>query len=276
MKYVTLNTGTKMPMLGYGVFKIDDNQAGDAVKTAIAAGYRSIDTAAIYGNEKAVGQAIKESDVPREEIFLTTKLWNENMRIGNYEDAFEESLNNLDVDYVDLYLIHWPVKDKYVDSWLAMEKIFKSGRAKAIGVSNFMPHHIDDVIKAGTIVPALNQYEMHPYLARKEVLTHCKKLGITPQSWGPLGGSNPENKDLLLDNPVLKKIADKYAKSTAQVILRWNIDIGVVCIPKSVTPSRIKANFDVFDFELTPDEVATIDGLNKDTRFGANPDNFDF
>jgi len=277
MQYVKLNTGAKMPMLGYGVFKIDDGQAGvDAVKTAIETGYRSIDTAAIYGNEKAVGQAIKESGVPREEIFLTTKLWNENMRIGNYEEAFEQSLSDLGVDYVDLYLIHWPVKGKYVDSWLAMEKMFKSGRAKAIGVSNFMPHHMDDIIKAGTVVPALNQYEMHPLLTQKDVLAHCKKLGIIPQSWGPLGGSHPENKESLLDNPALVKIAEKYKKSTAQVILRWNIDIGVVCIPKSVTPSRIKANFDVFDFALTPEEVAAIDGLDKNKRFGAHPDNFNF
>jgi len=277
MKYVALNNGVKMPMLGYGVFKIDDDQSGvEAVKTAIEAGYRSIDTAAIYGNEKAVGQAIKECGVPREEIFLTTKLWNEAMRVGNQVESFEQSLADLGVDYVDLYLVHWPVRGHYVDTWLAMEKIYKSGKAKAIGVSNFLPHHIDDIAKVWSVVPALNQYEMHPLLTRKPLLAHCKKHGIVSQSWGPLGGSDPDNKVSLLDNPVIAKIAEKYGKSPAQVILRWNIDIGVVCIPKSITPSRIKANIDVFDFALTGEDIAVIDGLNKDARFGPDPDTFDF
>ena len=280
MEYVKLNTGAKMPILGYGVFKIEDSQVGvDAVKTAIDAGYRSIDTAAIYHNEKSVGQAIKESGVKREEIFLTTKLWNEVMRTGCPEEAFDKSLKELGVDYVDLYLVHWPVKDCYADAWLALEKIYKSGRARAIGVSNFHPHHLDDISKVWSVVPALNQFEMNPLLSQKPLIAHCKKYGIIPQSWGPLGGSNPDNKDKkenLLDNPVLVRIAEKYGKSTAQVILRWNIDLGVVCIPKSITPSRIKANIDVFDFALTPEEIAAIDGLNQDKRFGPDPDDFNF
>jgi len=279
MNYVTLNTGAKMPILGYGVFKIDDNQAGiDIVKEAINVGYRSIDTAAIYGNEKAVGQAIKQSGVKREDIFLTTKLWNEDIRQGTADAAIDKSLSDMGVDYVDLYLIHWPVKNHYVDAWLAMEKIYKSGKAKAIGISNFMPNHIEDISKVWSVVPALNQYEMHPHLTRKPLLELCKKHGIVPQSWGPLGGTRPgnEEKDNLLANPVLVKIAEKYGKSTAQVILRWNIDLGVVCIPKSVTPSRIKDNFDLFDFSLTADEVAAIDALDTDTRFGPDPNNFDF
>jgi len=279
MEYVTLNTGAKMPMLGYGVFKIEDSQAGvDAVKLALDAGYRSIDTASIYGNEKAVGQAIKESGIKREDIFLTTKLWNEDMRTKNAENAFAQSLSDLGVDYVDLYLIHWPVKGHYVDAWLALEKIYKSGKAKAIGVSNFEPHHLDDISKVWSVVPALNQYEMHPHLTQKPLLAHCKKYGIIPQSWSPLGGTRPGNqeRESLLENPVLVKIAEKYGKSTAQVILRWNIELGIVCIPKSITPSRIKANIDIFNFSLAPSEVAAIDGLNKDTRFGSHPDNFDF
>ena len=277
MQYATLNNGIKMPMLGYGVFKVEDGQEGvNAVKTALSTGYRSIDTAAIYGNEKAVGQGIKESGVKREDIFLTTKLWNEVQRTGDPEEAFAQSLADLGVDYVDLYLIHWPVKGKYVDSWLAMEKIYKSGRAKAIGVSNFQPHHLEEISKMWDIVPAINQFELHPLLTQKPLLECCKSYGITPQSWGPLGGSNPENKESLLENKSLTEIADKYGKSAAQVILRWNIDLGIVCIPKSVTPSRIKVNFDIFDFALTPEEIALIDGLNKNQRFGADPDNFDF
>ena len=278
MKYVTLNNGVKMPMLGYGVFKVEDGQVGvDAAKTALATGYRSIDTAAIYGNEKAVGQAIKESGIKREEIFLTTKLWNEVQRTGDPEAAFAQSLEDLGVDYVDLYLIHWPVKGRYVDSWLAMERIYKSGKAKAIGVSNFQKHHLDDIGKMWSVVPAINQFEMYPRFTQKPLIEHCKKYGITPQSWGPLGGTRTDDvKEGLLDDSTLVKIAAKYNKSTAQVILRWNIDIGVVCIPKSVTPGRIKANFDIFDFALTPQEIAAIDGLNRDKRLGADPDNFDF
>jgi len=277
MKYVTLNNGVKMPILGYGVFRVEDDQSGvDAVKAALETGYRSIDTAAIYGNEKSVGRAIKESGIKREDIFLTTKLWNEVQRTGDPEEAFAQSLEALGVDYVDLYLIHWPVKPQYINSWLAMEKIYKSGRARAIGVSNFQTHHLEDIKEVWSVVPALNQFEMHPLLTQKPLINYCTNLGIAPQSWGPLGGSKPENKENLLDNKVLVKIAEKYGKSTAQVILRWNIDIGVVCIPKSITPSRIKANFDVFDFELTPEEIAAIDKLNQDNRFGGDPDKFNF
>ena len=278
MQYANLNNGIKMPMLGYGVFKIEDGPAGaDIIKTALATGYRSIDTAAIYGNEKAVGQAIKESGIKREDIFLTTKLWNEVQRTGDVETAFAQSLDDLGVDYVDLYLIHWPVKGRYVDSWLALEKIYQSGRARAIGVSNFLEHHIDDISKVWSVVPAVNQIELYPRLTQKPLLKHCKKYGITPQSWGPLGGTRPADvKEGLLEDSTLVKIAEKYNKSTAQVILRWNIDLGIVCIPKSVTPSRIKANFDIFDFALTPEEIAAIDGLNQDKRLGAHPDNFDF
>ena len=277
MQYVTLNNGVKVPILGYGVFLVEEGQnAVDVIKAAIETGYRHIDTAAVYGNEKSVGRAIKESGVKREDIFLTTKLWNDVQRTGDPEVAFAQSLENLETDYVDLYLIHWPVKEKYVDTWLAMEKIYKSGRAKAIGVSNFHKHHIEDIEKVWDIVPAMNQIELHPMLTQKPLLEVCKKYGIAPQSWSPLGGSKPGNKENLLENKVLVNIAKKYGKSPAQVILRWNIDLGIVCIPKSVTPSRIKENFDIFDFTLTAEDIAAIDGINSDHRFGAHPDNFTF
>ena len=279
MEYVKLNNGLEMPMLGFGSFRVEDGRdAVDAVKAALAAGYRSIDTAAVYGNEKSIGIAIKESGVPREEIFLTTKLWNEVQRTGNAEEAFEQSLKDLGTDYVDLYLIHWPVKEKYVESWLTLEKIYKSGRAKAIGVSNFKEHHLEDIRKVWSVVPAVNQVELHPFLTQKPLLEYCKNLNIAPQSWGPLGGTLGRYgvRESLLENDVIKSIGAKYGKTAAQVILRWNIDSGIVAIPKSTTPGRIKENIDIFDFSLTKDEIEAIDSLNKDQRVGSDPDTFDF
>jgi len=268
-----------MPMLGFGVFLVDDGAVCvDSVKTALNAGYRHIDTAKIYGNEKSVGKAIKESGIPREEIFLTTKLWNEDQRSGTVEEAFSQSLADLDTDYVDLYLIHWPVKDCYVDSWLALEKIYKSGRAKSIGVSNFLPHHIDDIKKVWSVVPVMNQFEMHPMMTQKTLIKFCFDNDIVPESWSPLGGTKCKDdvRTNLLENDVLKSIGSKYNKSAAQVILRWNIDLGVVVIPKSSTPERIKANIDIFDFELTPGDITAIDALNRDHRVGPHPDNVNF
>ena len=280
MKYVKLNNGIEMPMLGFGVFKVEDGQESiDSIKCALEAGYRSIDTATIYGNEKSVGAAIKQSGVPRKDIFLTTKLWNEVQRTGDVEEAFAQSLKDLDTDYVDLYLIHWPVKGRFVDSWIALEKIYKSGRAKAIGISNFHEHHIEDIKKVWSVVPAMNQIEMHPWLTQKPLIKFCNSLDIVPESWSPLGGTAWQDgkvRENLLENEVIKAIGDKYGKSTAQVILRWNIDLGVVTIPKSVTPSRIRDNINIFDFSLTPDEITAIDALNKDQRVGPNPDDFNF
>jgi len=280
MKYMKLNNGLEMPMLGYGVFKVEEGKEGvDCVKTAIEAGYRSIDTAAAYGNEKSVGLGIKESGVPRKEIFITTKLWNEVQRTGNVEKAFEESLNNLGTDYVDLYLIHWPVKGRFVDSWLELEKIYKSGRAKAIGISNFHACHIEDIKKVWSVVPAMNQIELHPRLTQKPLLELCRKENIAPESWSPLGGtiwSDGGLRDSLLENEVLKSIGEKHGKSAAQVILRWNIQLDIVTIPKSVTPSRIKDNINIFDFSLSADEIAAIDALNQDKRVGPDPENFNF
>ena len=279
MEYEKLNNGLKMPMLGFGVFKVEEGQeAVDTIKVALEAGYRSIDTATIYGNEKSVGIAMKESGVPRGEIFLTTKLWNEVQRTGDPEEAINQSLKDLGTDYVDLYLIHWPVKDRYVDTWLAMEKIYKSGRAKAIGISNFQQHHIEDIKKVWSVVPAVNQIEIHPNLTQKPLIEFCRISSIIPQSWSPLGGTAGKDgiRDSLLENKTLKAIGARYGKSAAQVILRWNIDLGIITIPKSVTPSRIRDNINIFDFTLAPDEIAAIDALNKDQRVGPDPDNFDF
>jgi len=278
MKYATLNNGIKMPMLGFGVFRVEDSrECISAVKEAIAAGYRSIDTAAIYGNEKSVGTAIKESGVPREELFITTKVWNEVQRTGDVETAFQNSLVDLGIDYLDLYLIHWPVKGRYVDTWLALEKIYNSGRAKAIGISNFQIHHIEDIKKVWTVVPAMNQIELHPRLTQKPLIEFCRKNDIIPESWSPLGGSMPgEVKSKIIEEPILASIGKKYNKTPAHVILRWNIDLGIVTIPKSITPERIRENLDIFDFELTAEDIAAIDALNTNQRVGPDPDNFSF
>lgn len=273
MKYIKTNNDLSVPMLGLGVFKVQEgNQCVEAVKYALQIGYRHIDTASIYGNEESVGVAIKESGIPREEIFLTTKVWNEVQRTGVVENALNESLKLLGTDYVDLYLVHWPVPGKYVDTWLQLEKIYKSGRVKSIGVSNFHTHHLEDLRKVWSVVPVMNQIELHPDLSQKTIIDYCKEHGIIPQAWSPLGAA----KNTLLENPLLISIGKKYGKTPAQVILRWNIDCGVVTIPKSVTPSRIKENISIFDFELTQEEVTQIDGLNKNKRTGADPDNFSF
>ena len=273
MEKITLNNGTQMPMLGFGVFRMEDGKDSvEVIKEALKVGYRHIDTAAIYGNEESVGIAIKESGIPREELFITTKLWNEVQRSGDIEAAFAESLQKLGTDYVDMYLVHWPVPGKYVDAYLALEKIYKSGRAKAIGVSNFHPHHLDEIKKVWSVVPAVNQVELHPELTQKPLLKRCHEEGIVITSWSPLGAA----KNGLLTKPTLVHIAKKYNKTPAQIILRWNIDLGIITIPKSATPSRIAENFDIFDFKLTEEEIQHIDDLNKDARVGSDPDNFSF
>lgn len=267
----TLHNGVKMPWLGLGVFQVQEGQeVMDSVKAAIKAGYRSIDTAAIYKNEEGVGQAIKECGVPREELFITTKLWNSEQGYESTLQAYEESMEKLGLDYLDLYLIHWPVpaKGKYKETWKAFEKLYKEGRVRAIGVSNFQVHHLEDLMKDAEIKPMVNQVEYHPRLTQAELLTYCKNNHIQLEAWSPLmqGG--------LLDNPMLQEIAEKYNKSTAQVILRWDLQNGVVTIPKSIKEHRIIENADVFDFELTSEEMAQIHALNKNERIGPNPDDF--
>ena len=279
MKHVKLNNGVEMPMLGYGAFLVQEgSECVQAIKCALESGYRHIDTAAGYNNEDSVGIAIKKSGIPREEIFVTTKLPNSAQRSNEVQQSFAQSLEKLGTDYVDLYIIHWPVKEHFVDSWLELEKIYISGKARAIGVSNFNEHHLEDIKKVWSIVPALNQIELHPRLTQKPLLKFCGNLGITIESWSPLGGHWESGgfKDSLLENEVLLSIGKKYSKTPAQVILRWNIELGIVAIPKSVTPKRIKENINIFDFTLTAEEVQTIDALNKNQRVGPDPDNFNF
>ena len=279
MKHVKLNNGVDMPMLGYGAFLVKEgSECVEAIKCALESGYRHIDTAAAYKNEDSVGAAIRESGIPREEVFITTKLPNSAQRSNEVQQSFAQSLEKLGTDYVDLYIIHWPVKEHFVDSWLELEEIYKSGKTRAIGVSNFNEHHLEDIRKVWRVVPALNQVELHPRLTQKPLLKFCRDLGVTVESWSPLGGHWDSGglKDNLLENEVLLSIGKKYGKTPAQVILRWNVELGIVAIPKSVTPERIKQNFDIFDFSLTEEDVLAIDALNKNQRGGPDPDNFDF
>ncbi|WP_217506407.1 aldo/keto reductase [Paenibacillus xylanilyticus] len=267
----TLYNGVKMPWLGFGVFKVKDGEeVVEAVKTAIQAGYRSIDTAKAYNNETGVAQGIRESGVAREDLFITTKVWNSDQGYESTLAAFEASMERLELEYLDLYLIHWPVKGKYKDTWRALEKLHREGRIRAIGVSNFQIHHLEDLMTDATIKPAVNQVELHPLLIQSELRDYCSKHQIQIEAWSPLGQGN------LLEHPLLNEIAAKYGKSPAQVILRWDLQNGIVTIPKSVTPQRIRENADLYDFELTADEVEQINGLNENKRFGSDPDNFNF
>jgi methylglyoxal/glyoxal reductase len=267
----TLHNGVKMPWVGLGVFKVNEGEeVVQSVKAAIKNGYISIDTAAIYKNEEGVGQAIKESGIPREELFITTKLWNAEQGYESTLEAFETSLNKLGLDYLDLYLIHWPGKNKYKETWKAFEKLYKEGRVRAIGVSNFQVHHLEDLISSAEIKPMVNQVEFHPHLTQKELLSYCKKEGIQLEAWSPL------KQGQLLNEPVLEDLAHKYNKSVAQVILRWDLQHGVVTIPKSIKEHRIIENADIFDFELSAEDMEKIDGLNQDSRAGSHPDTMRF
>ncbi|WP_162595978.1 aldo/keto reductase [Bacillus sp. CGMCC 1.16541] len=267
----TLHNGVKMPWFGLGVFKVEEGQeVVNSVKAAIKAGYRSIDTAAIYGNEEGVGQAIKESGVAREDLFITTKVWNADQGYESTLQAFETSLQKLGLEYLDLYLVHWPVKGKYKETWKALEKLYKDGRVRAIGVSNFQVHHLEDVLADAEIKPMVNQVEYHPRLTQTELQSFCKEQGIQLEAWSPLMQGE------LLDNLTLQEIGEKYNKSVAQVILRWDLQNEVVTIPKSIKEHRIIENASIFDFELTKEDMEKIDALNEDRRVGPDPDNFDF
>jgi diketogulonate reductase-like aldo/keto reductase len=267
----TLHNGVKMPWFGLGVFKVEEGQEViDSVKAAIKNGYRSIDTAAIYRNEEGVGQAIKESGVPREDLFITTKVWNAAQREDAALEAFERSMNKLGLDYLDLYLIHWPVEGKYKETWKVLEQLYKDGRVRAIGVSNFQVHHLEDLMKDAEIKPMVNQVEYHPRLAQKELHEFCRKNEIQLEAWSPLMQGE------LLTSDILQEMAEKYHKSAAQVILRWDLQNEVVTIPKSIKEHRIIENADIFDFELTAEDMDKIDGLNEERRIGPDPDHFDF
>ena len=258
MQYFTLNNGLKIPALGFGVFQVPDPaQCEQAVTDALNAGYRLIDTAAAYMNEQAVGRAIAKSGIPREELFITTKLWVQDASYEKAKDAIERSLNNLGLDYLDLYLIHQPMGD-YFGAYRAMEEAYRAGKLKAIGVCNFYPHVLTDFCETVDIIPAVNQVELHPFFAQEDALKVMKEYGVTPEAWGPFA----EGKHGIFTHPVLTEIGNKYGKTAAQVALRWNIQRGVVVIPKSVHIERIKANIDVFDFELTKEDMDKISALS--------------
>jgi diketogulonate reductase-like aldo/keto reductase len=268
---IILNNGVEMPQLGFGVWQVPDDEAETAVATALEAGYRSIDTAAIYGNEEGTGKAIAASGLPREELFVTTKLWNDDQGYDATLRAFETSLAKLGLEYVDLYLIHWPLpsQDRYVDTYKAFEKLHADGLVRAIGVSNFLPEHLDRLIAETSVVPAVNQIELHPHLQQRAVREYHAGQGIATEAWSPLGQGKG-----LLEVPAIVAIARKHDRTPAQVVLRWHLQLGNVVIPKSVTPSRIKENIDVFDFSLDDEDLAAISALNEDRRLGPDPATF--
>lgn len=271
----TLHNGVTMPWFGLGVFKVEEGpELVEAVKAAMKHGYRSVDTAAIYGNEEGVGQGIREglreAGISREDLFVTSKVWNADLGYESTIAAYEASLQKLGLDYLDLYLIHWPVEGKFKEAWRALETLYKEGKVKAIGVSNFQIHHLEELMKDAEIKPMINQVEYHPRLTQKELQSFCRDNGIQLEAWSPLMQGQ------LLDQEVLKDIAGKHGKTVAQVILRWDLQNGVVTIPKSTKEHRIVENAAVFDFELTKEDMERIDSLNQNHRVGPDPDNFDF
>ena len=268
---VKLVNGIEMPYFGLGVFKTHEgSEVENSVKWALEAGYRHIDTAAIYKNERGVGNAVKASGIDRKDLFITTKAWNDNQRSGKVMEGFEESLKLLQTDYVDLYLIHWPVIGKYTSTWKVMEDIYRSGRAKAMGVSNFLQHHLEDIFTIAEIKPMVDQVECHPYLVQQPLIDFCQQNNIVYEAWSPIMRGEVNTIPLFIE------LSEKYKKTPVQIVLRWDLQKGIVTIPKSVHKDRIVSNAEIFDFELTQDDIHRIDGLDKNERFGSHPDNFTF
>lgn len=266
-----LHNGVQMPYLGLGVYlSKDGEEVINAVKEALNHGYRHIDTAAIYENEEGVGEGIRQSNVPREDVFLVSKVWNTDQGYETTLEAFEASLNRLGTDYLDLYLIHWPKGDLSKDTWRALESLYREKRVRAIGVSNFLKHHLEDLLGTAEIVPMVNQMEFHPYLVQQELMDFCSSHQIQYEAWSPLMQGN------IFDLDIMKDMAAKYNKTIAQIVLRWDLQKGVVTIPKSSKKERIKANSELFDFTLSDEDVKLLDSLDKGKRFGPDPDNFDF
>lgn len=268
---IILNNGVAMPQLGFGVWQVPDDEAERAVATALEAGYRSIDTAAIYGNEQGTGRAIAASGVPRKDLFVTTKLWNSDQGYDATLRAFDVSLEKLGLEYLDLYLIHWPTpaRDKYLDTYKAFEKLYADGRVRAIGVSNFEPDHLARLIAETSVIPAVDQIELHPHLQQHAAREYHAEQGIATEAWSPLGSGKG-----LLEVPAIVAVAQKHGRTPAQVVLRWHLQLGTIVIPKSVTPSRIKENIEVFDFSLDTEDLAAISALNEDRRLGLDPSTF--
>ncbi len=267
---VTLSDGVAVPQVGLGVWQVPDADAAAAVRTAIAAGYRSIDTAAAYNNEGGVGDGLRSSGVPRAELFVTTKLWNSEQGFDAAAEAFDESLGRLGLDYVDLYLIHWPAPalDRYVDTWRAFIALRAEGLVRSIGVSNFQPAHLRRLVEETGVAPTVNQVELHPRFQQAELRAVHAELGVATEAWSPLGQGRS------LGDPTLVAVAARHGVSAAQVVLRWHLQLGTIVIPKSVTPARIEENIDLFGFELDDADMAAIAGLESGTRLGPHPDEF--
>ncbi|MED1205553.1 aldo/keto reductase [Heyndrickxia acidicola] len=266
--FTTLNNGVQMPWLGLGVGNLNKNDdVANLIKHAIRTGYHSIDTASFYNNEEQVGMAIRESGASRRELFITTKVWNTEQGYNSTLQAFEKSRKKLKLDYLDLYLVHWAVTGKYQETWKALEKLYKDGFVRAIGVCNFQIHHLQKIMENCEVLPMVNQVEFHPLLTQKDLLFFCKNNHIQLEAWSPLMEGN-------LNFPLLKELGEKHKKSPAQIVLRWDLQHGVVTIPRSSNPYRIEENYNIFDFQLTIEEMDRIDALNINKRFGDNPDDF--
>ncbi|MFJ6753317.1 aldo/keto reductase [Streptomyces sp. NPDC091266] len=267
---ITLNNGAQIPQLGFGTFQIPPEETRATTLAALEAGYRHIDTAEMYGNEKEVGQAVRDSGLARADVFVTSKLNNGAHAYDDALEAFDRTMEELGLEHLDLFLIHWPLPDKgdFVETWRAMEEIYRSGRAKSIGVSNFQPHHLRRLLESSVVVPAVNQIEVHPYLTQDSVRAFGAEHDIATEAWSPIAQGK------VLDDPVIARIAQRVGKSTAQVTLRWHLQRGDIVFPKSATRKRIEENFDLFDFELTEGDIGEISALNRDERTGPDPDRF--
>ncbi len=270
IKSYTLANGVEIPALGYGTYKVEDgNQAVESVKTALATGYRHIDTASFYGNEESIGEAVRQSGIPRNEVFVVSKVWNTEQGYEKTINSFETSLKKMKFDYLDLFLVHWP-KEISGETWRALEKLYREGKIRAIGVSNFMVHHLENLLKTAEIMPMVNQIEFHPQLMQKGVLDYCKEKNIIVEAWAPL------MRGRIFDIPLLKELSEKYNRTISQIVLRWDLQMGVVTLPKTVNPNRIAENMNIFDFELSQEDMQKICDLNTEERIGADPDKIDF
>ena len=266
---LVLNNGIEIPQVGFGVWRVPADRTREAVTTALDAGYRHVDTAALYRNEEGVGQAVRDSGLDRDAVFVTTKVWNADQGYDATLRAFDTSMERLGFEVLDLYLIHWPLpaQDTAAETWRAMERLYRDGRIRAIGVSNFQPDHLRRLLDRSEVVPVVNQVELHPYLQQADVRRADEELGVLTEAWAPLARGGE-----LLSDPVIVRLADKHGRTPAQVVLRWHVQLGTIVIPKSVTPARVAENIDLFGFELDEDDMAAVAALDRGTRTGPHPD----